>query len=374
MLSRTTQIFILLAMSLAIAPFVHAQSVDVNIGIFYDSLAPYGEWVQQPSYGWVWIPANVHPGWRPYTDGRWVYTDDYGWIYAADNQYGWAVYHYGRWAFDPYYGWFWVPGTVWAPAWVAWRHGNGYIGWAPLPPQVGWSMNAGLQLGRINLNVGLDWDSWVFVENRWFDDPYINNHIAVPGRNVTIINITNNVTNYTIINNRIVNHSVRLEDIERETRRKVPRYKIMDLDIRSKERKYLMKGNTMQVFHPAIPDVKPKYAPKNVLPPRGPAQFNNYKKQLDTYQQQQQEQLKKIHAQELKKVQQDNAAKQKIEAQHQQEMLKLNEHMQREKLVIENRQKNYQEQGQNKNQDKINQNKKIQDKNKERPEDKPKKK
>lgn len=31
-------------------------------------------------------------------------------------------------------GWVWVPGVEWAPAWVSWRVGGGYIGWAPLPP------------------------------------------------------------------------------------------------------------------------------------------------------------------------------------------------------------------------------------------------
>ncbi|MCY1060360.1 hypothetical protein OV142_35060 [Nannocystis sp. SCPEA4] len=28
----------------------------------------------------------------------------------------------------------WVPGEVWAPAWVDWRWGGGYVAWAPLPP------------------------------------------------------------------------------------------------------------------------------------------------------------------------------------------------------------------------------------------------
>ena len=31
-------------------------------------------------------------------------------------------------------GWYWVPGRVWAPAWVSWRRSNDYVGWAPLPP------------------------------------------------------------------------------------------------------------------------------------------------------------------------------------------------------------------------------------------------
>jgi hypothetical protein len=45
-----------------------------------------------------------------------------------------VAYHYGRWAFDPEYGWFWIPGDEWGPAWVDWRQGDDYVGWAPLPP------------------------------------------------------------------------------------------------------------------------------------------------------------------------------------------------------------------------------------------------
>ena len=32
-------------------------------------------------------------------------------------------------------GWCWVPGTLWGPAWVAWRAGRVNVGWAPLPPR-----------------------------------------------------------------------------------------------------------------------------------------------------------------------------------------------------------------------------------------------
>ena len=31
-------------------------------------------------------------------------------------------------------GWCWIPGTTWGPAWVNWRWGGGYVGWAPMAP------------------------------------------------------------------------------------------------------------------------------------------------------------------------------------------------------------------------------------------------
>ena len=46
---------------------------------------------------------------------------------------GVVTYHYGRWYEDPREGWVWVPGSTWAPAWVSWREGGGYCGWALRP-------------------------------------------------------------------------------------------------------------------------------------------------------------------------------------------------------------------------------------------------
>jgi hypothetical protein len=98
---------------------------------FDEALAPYGAWVDEPSYGSVWRPA-VSIGWRPYVDGHWVWTA-YGWTWIAPGPWGWT-FHYGRWAYVPIQGWVWVPGTVWGPAWVDWYYGDGYVGWAPLAP------------------------------------------------------------------------------------------------------------------------------------------------------------------------------------------------------------------------------------------------
>ena len=104
-----------------------------SLGEFRDSLSPYGEWIDTPEYGTVWRPA-VDDGWRPYFRGRWAWTVA-GWYWVAEEPFGWAVYHYGRWAYLDGIGWGWLPGHRWAPAWVAWRWGDGYAGWCPLGPR-----------------------------------------------------------------------------------------------------------------------------------------------------------------------------------------------------------------------------------------------
>jgi hypothetical protein len=97
-------------------------------------LASHGTWVRHASWGRVWRP-RVTVGWRPYTHGYWGWSP-YGWTWVSSEPWGWS-YHYGRWGWYDHYGWVWVPGTVWAPAWVDWWEADGWIGWAPLGP-AGW--------------------------------------------------------------------------------------------------------------------------------------------------------------------------------------------------------------------------------------------
>jgi hypothetical protein len=117
-------------------PPAAAQGVVISAE-FRTALAPYGTWRRVPRWGEVWIPARVSRDWRPYSVGHWVYTEDYGWYWIAaeeEAEWGWVTFHYGRWVLVEPYGWVWVPGNVWGPAWVDWRYGDEYVGWAPLPP------------------------------------------------------------------------------------------------------------------------------------------------------------------------------------------------------------------------------------------------
>jgi hypothetical protein len=109
---------------------------------FQQPLAPYGNWIDDASYGRVWVPSVSVVGYdfAPYSaGGHWVLSD-YGWTWVSDWDWGWGPFHYGRWITCGGYGWCWVPGTMWGPAWVSWRSGGGYVGWAPLPP-------AGVRIG-----------------------------------------------------------------------------------------------------------------------------------------------------------------------------------------------------------------------------------
>src|SRR5262249_4264941 len=123
---------------------------------FEEGLSPYGQWVDTPDYGRVWVPTGVGADWQPYTDGHWVDTD-WGWSFASSVPWGWATFHYGRWGFGTGLGWFWVPGFVWAPAWVAWRYSPGFICWSPFAP--------------VGFVYGHHWPGWVALQAAHFRQP-----------------------------------------------------------------------------------------------------------------------------------------------------------------------------------------------------------
>jgi len=118
----------------ALADLEVTSSVQIRAKVEFEApLAVHGTWVSVGSHGRCWRPAHVKVGWRPYVHGEWVWTDC-GWYWSSDEPWAWACYHYGAWVHDGSLGWIWVPHTKWAPAWVSWRVGGGYVGWAPLPP------------------------------------------------------------------------------------------------------------------------------------------------------------------------------------------------------------------------------------------------
>src|SRR6201996_1582262 len=169
-----------------------ANPDDVSYQTFYDQLSPYGQWIEDPDYGYVWMP-DVTPDFKPYaTNGHWVYTDE-GWAWDSDYAWGWAALHYGRWFFRDGYGWMWVPGNDWAPAWVSWRNSDDYYGWAPMEP---------------GISVSLAYSSgynppphyWNFVPHAYVASPHLNNYYVRESNNVTIINRTTVINNTTVIN------------------------------------------------------------------------------------------------------------------------------------------------------------------------------
>jgi hypothetical protein len=307
-------------------------TVDMNF--FYSNLAPHGHWVRHGSYGWVWLPYGIRAGWRPYTLGRWVMTDE-GWTWISDEPFGWATYHYGRWVNDAQYGWGWVPGYQWAPAWVAWRTGNGYIGWAPLPPEARFRVGIGLDLGGVNLEVSLGASHFCFVEERSFLRPGLASYVVPPARNVTIVNNTTNITNYTVVNNRVINNGVQVQHIEQVTGQRVQRYQVAAVTSGS-ARSPQLHGNQLTVFRPtvakrsAVPTPPPS-ARALASPATLSRQHQQETQTLQKSQAQERSRLQQIHQVEVKSAQASLASQQAAQNRQQNSQAQAAQEQQRQR-------------------------------------------
>lgn len=164
----------------------------VSPGVYgVGALDDWGTWRVVPSYGSVWVPNTVAPGWAPYSSGSWMWDPTYGWTWVDEAPWGWAPFHYGRWVFINGY-WAWAPGpviarAVYAPALVAFfglghdlsvRIGIGLpaIGWVAL----GWGEPLRPWWGRPGF-IGVPW--W----GGW-GGPRVVNHIVIDRSSAVNVN------------------------------------------------------------------------------------------------------------------------------------------------------------------------------------------
>jgi hypothetical protein len=226
------------------APAAQTSSVIVtepapvtSVHYFYDSLAPYGTWLNVAGFGWCWQPTvavvNVH--WQPYCDnGRWVYSN-FGWYWHSGYSWGWAPFHYGRWYRHARCGWLWVPDTVWGPSWVSWRYSSQYCGWAPLPPRTWFRPGIGFTYWDshismdINFDFGLSFHHYTYVPISRFCHPNPRHHAARQDEVKAIHQHTTVINNYvTGDNNTVINRGIERDRIARASRSPVPEVTVRD--------------------------------------------------------------------------------------------------------------------------------------------------
>ena len=216
-------------------------SVNVSFQSFYDELSPYGDWISYPEHGYVWRPDNRYSDFHPYrSEGHWAWSEDYGWMWVSDYEWGWAPFHYGRWVYDSYEGWLWVPDYEWAPAWVVWRGGGDYYGWAPMSPGI----NINLYFGN---RYNVPYNYWCFAPRRYINSPHLSNYYIDRGRNTTIINQTTIINNYSRNRDYVIGPS----------RNEVERYtgsRINSVRIRESQRagRTIARNNEVSIYKPYI--------------------------------------------------------------------------------------------------------------------------
>src|SRR6266436_5332116 len=218
--------FALTLFALVLSAIPRANGDEMSVDFFYSNLAG-GSWIDVEDYGYGWQPdaAVSDPDWRPYADGYWAYTD-YGWTWISYEDFGWATYHYGRWANLGDYGWVWFAGTDldWGPAWVSWRTGGDYIGWAPLPPRGPGIVYEGRPIGaRVDIEYDIGPQYYNFCDVRFIGEPVLRERIVEPNLNITYISNTVNVTNITYTNSMVYNYGPDYNMLSRYSTRPIRR-------------------------------------------------------------------------------------------------------------------------------------------------------
>ena len=202
------------------------RSQDVSVNFFYDNLDS-GSWIEVGNYGYCWQPdvAVNDSTWRPYADGYWAYTDD-GWTWVSYEDFGWATYHYGRWVKLADYGWVWKPGYEWGPAWVSWRTGGNYIGWAPLPPETEYVYESRPLTGHLDLEFDIGPAYYNFCDVRYIGEPVLRSRLVPYQQNVTYITQTVNVTNITYKNKTVYNYGPDVNVVNQYSSRPIQKLKL----------------------------------------------------------------------------------------------------------------------------------------------------
>jgi hypothetical protein len=154
-------------------------------------------------------------------------------------------------------GWFWVPGNIWGPAWVSWRNGGAYIGWAPLPPDVEFVFGVGIR----TLPYPIPDTLWVFVDGQYFLHSGIYSYVLPVERNYTIVRTTISKTNIMDRNRVILNQGIDVETVNQLTKTKVSKYEIVDS---SDPQAAMVRSGEIQVHRPRIRE-NDRATPRTVL-------------------------------------------------------------------------------------------------------------
>jgi hypothetical protein len=219
--------------------------LTVDYKEFYDKLAPHGEWIEvkgrdigvdlknntatgsshrkislgdlfgvkdayadDADFGafFVWKPApNLAVGvttgepleYIPYSNGQWINTSQ-GWYFRAASEPEEITHHYGRWVLSPSVGWVWVPGRVWAPAWVDWREQDEYIAWEPVPPSV-------YIVNNVIITPPVIEERYIVVEKRYFVEPEVYRYMYKENKKIIMIKEWRRLDGVMVMNKTVIN-------------------------------------------------------------------------------------------------------------------------------------------------------------------------
>lgn len=243
------------------------EDVDVDFGMFF-------VWQPDPDLAVAVSVGNEPPVYVPYTDGQWVYSDD-GWYFDGATPYEDVTFHYGRWVYNPYAGWVWVPGRVWAPAWVDWYDDDDYIAWTPVPPEC-YFVDDELSFRPYYY---YDDDRYFVCEKSHFCDPAVfryRTYYRDDGERIWVHDLKRQ-DGLVVRKNMVIDPGPGVSGIEKHTGRKIEPVNVYRTNDRTEAG---LKGNQLKSYSPQFSRVKNS---ERMNVSNRPKEYVNYNKATNEY-------------------------------------------------------------------------------------------
>jgi len=186
---------------------------------------------------------------------------------------------------------------------------------------------------------------WSFVRAGDLTSRSIATRVVPPSRNVTFIHITQNVTNYTVINSRPAERGLRPETIERDTGRRINSYRVVESRTPRGRRGAEIRGQTVEVYRPSdevgsrARNRARSQPPERAVPPRQLIQRQEAEqRQLEQRMQGERAELEREHQRELRQPPR-GISREELTRRQQAELQAQQERETRERTAIDERAK-----------------------------------
>ena len=226
---------------------------------------------------------------------------------------------------------------------VAVRRRLGRLGAAA--PGAVWDVGGGLSVSWFDIDEFIPPHWYCFVEERYLTEVNLRERIVQPARNVTLVNVTKNITRYELNGGRVINRSIDVERIEGDTGATIKRYRPLDVNSPAAMRQAMGRGDGIAFYRPSVSRSPLERAPQSprfnqMRPPNAPSsdlirQHEEERRQLEQQQKAQSDALREQRHQELARPPAEISSDE-LSRRHETEQRAFEEQAQRERRWLEN--------------------------------------
>jgi hypothetical protein len=223
---------------------------------------------------------------------------------------------------------------------VVWRWSDDWVGWAPLPPGVGWQVGVGLRLGDDDRRWDLHPTWWCFTRPRRLLDRDVRYKLESPSRNGTLIQRTRAMADYDEYGGRPRGRGPDIREYERLVGRPAQRFKVVEARGPGEGERLLDRGQ-VRVYRPEVrpaPEARPPVTKPATPPVTTDAERVRREREvrgLETYYKDEAQRMKDRQRDELRAA--PPASVEEVRRRQEAEKKALEEQKERERKVLEQR-------------------------------------